>query len=255
MAVLISSFSLRNRQPAIDKWKCLFLLLLSASLLLCGCGHKRARVPVPPPPPPAKVEPPPETARTPPPFEPEVKPLFVQMGKASWYGAPFHNRKAANGETYDMNALTAAHLTLPLNSIVRVTNVKSGQNVTVRITDRGPFVEDRIIDLSAAAAKSIDVWRRGVALVKVEVLQSPATIRTGGRWAVQLGGFPEEEEARRIQITLARRYQTAKVLAFNSPVGDWWVRVRVLGDDKRRAQEVADDSPAAHDHTFLVRLD
>lgn len=255
MALLISSFSLRNRQSAIDKRKCLFLLLLSASLLLSGCGHKRARVPVPPPPPPAKVEPPPETARTPPPLEPEVKPLFVQMGKASWYGAPFHNRKAANGETYDMNALTAAHLTLPLNSIVRVTNVKSGQNVTVRITDRGPFVEDRIIDLSAAAAKSIDVWRRGVALVKVEVLQSPATIRTGGRWAVQLGGFPEEEEARRIQITLARRYQTAKVLAFNSPVGDWWVRVRVLGDDKRRAQEVADDSPAAHDHTFLVRLD
>jgi rare lipoprotein A len=218
-----------------------------------GCGHKRARVPVPPPP--ATVETPPETATTQPPFEPEVKPLFVQMGKASWYGAPFHNRKAANGETYDMNALTAAHLTLPLNSIVRVTNMKSGQSVTVRITDRGPFVEDRIIDLSAAAAKSIDVWRRGIALVKLEVLQSPATIRTGGRWAVQLGGFPEEEEARRIQSTLARRYHTAKVLAFSSPVGDWWVRVRVLDDDKRRAQEVADSSPAAHDHTFLVRLD
>jgi rare lipoprotein A len=216
-----------------------------------GCGHKQARVPVPPPPPPATVETPPETATT----QPEVKPLFVQMGKASWYGAPFHNRKAANGETYDMNALTAAHLTLPLNSIVRVTNVKSGQSVTVRITDRGPFVEDRIIDLSAAAAKSIDVWRRGIALVKLEVLQAPATIRTGGRWAVQLGGFPEEDEARRIQSTLARRYQTAKVLAFSSPVGDWWVRVRVLGDDKRRAQEVADGSPAAHDHTFLVRLD
>jgi rare lipoprotein A len=177
------------------------------------------------------------------------------MGKASWYGAPFHNRKAANGETYDMNALTAAHLTLPLNSMVRVTNMKSGQSVTVRITDRGPFVEDRIIDLSAAAAKAIDVWRRGTALVKLEVLQAPATIRTGGRWAVQLGGFPEEEEARRIQITLARRYHTAKVLAFSSPVGDWWVRVRVLDDDKRRAQEVADSSPAAHDHTFLVRLD
>jgi peptidoglycan lytic transglycosylase len=221
-----------------------------------GCGHKKqARVPVPPPPPPATAETPPETATTQPPIEPEVKPLFVQMGKASWYGAPFHNRKGANGETYDMNALTAAHLTLPLNSIVRVTNMKSGQSVTVRITDRGPFVEDRIIDLSAAAAKSIDVWRRGTALVKLEVLQAPSAIRTGGRWAVQLGGFPEEEEARRIQSALARRYHTAKVLAFNSPVGDWWVRVRVLGDDKRRAQQVADSSPAAHDHTFLVRLD
>ena len=179
----------------------------------------------------------------------------MQLGKASWYGAPFHNRKAANGEVYNMNAMTAAHLTLPLNSIVRVTNVKSGQAVTVRITDRGPFVEDRIIDLSAAAAKAIDVWRRGIALVKLEVLQAPSPIRTGGRWAVQLGGFPEEDEARRIQSKLARRYQTAKVLAFPSPVGDWWVRVRVLGDDRHRAQEVADGSPAAHDHTFLVRLD
>jgi peptidoglycan lytic transglycosylase len=224
-------------------------------LLLAGCGHKKqTRINVPPPPPP--VEAPPETAKAPPPpVEPNVKPLFVQLGKASWYGAPFHNRKAANGEFYNMNAMTAAHLTLPLNSIVRVTNVKSGQTVTVRITDRGPFVEDRIIDLSAAAAKAIDVWRRGIALVKLEVLQAPAPIRTGGRWAVQLGGFPEEQEARSIQSKLAHRYQTAKVLAFPSPVGDWWVRVRVLGDDKHRAQEVAQGSPAAHDHTFLVRLD
>jgi rare lipoprotein A len=245
-----------NRHSAFGIRQFFFLCLcVSVFIGALGCGHKRARVPVPPPPPPATVETPAETATTQPPFEPDVKPLFVQLGKASWYGAPFHNRKAANGETYDMNALTAAHLTLPLNSIVRVTNMKSGQSVTVRITDRGPFVEDRIIDLSAAAAKSIDVWRRGIALVKLEVLQAPATIRTGGRWAVQLGGFPEEEEARRIQSTLARRYHTAKVLAFSSPVGDWWVRVRVLDDDRRRAQEVADSSPAAHDHTFLVRLD
>ncbi len=179
----------------------------------------------------------------------------MQIGKASWYGAPFNHRKAANGEVYDMNSLTAAHLTLPLNSVVRVTNTKTGQSVVVRITDRGPFVEDRIIDLSMAAAKKIDVWRPGTALVKLEVLQAPSAIRSGGRWAVQLGGFPEEEEARRIQSKLARRYHTARVLAFSSPVGDWWVRVRVLGDDKRRAEEVATSSPADHEHTFLVRLD
>jgi rare lipoprotein A len=196
-----------------------------------------------------------ETANVPPPAPPKLKPLFVQMGKASWYGAPYHNRKAANGEVYDMNALTAAHLTLPLNSLVRVTNIKTGQAVVVRITDRGPFVEDRIIDLSLAAAKAIDVWRHGTALVKLEVLQAPAPIRSGGRWAVQLGGFPEEGEARRVQDKLSRRYHTAKVIAFSSPVGDWWVRVRVLGDDKRRAEEVAGSSPAARDHTFLVRLD
>ncbi len=219
-----------------------------------GCGHKKQARKLPPPPPiPPVSSAPHETAQLPPP--PTAKPLFIQLGKASWYGAPYHNRKAANGEVYDMNAMTAAHLTLPLNSLVRVTNMKTNQSVVVRITDRGPFVEDRIIDLSMAAAKAIDVWRHGTALVKLEVLQSPAPIRTGGRWAVQLGGFPEEREARQIQSNLSRRYQTAKVLAFSSPIGDWWVRVRVLHDDKRRAEEVAHSSPAAHDHTFLVRLD
>ncbi len=205
------------------------------------------------PPPPTQA--PPETAKLPPPPPLKTKPLFIQLGKASWYGAPFNNRKAANGEIYNMNAMTAAHLTLPLNSIVRVTNMKTNQSVVVRITDRGPFVEDRIIDLSMAAAKAIDVWRHGTALVKLEVLQSPSPIRNGGRWAVQLGGFPQEREARQIQSKLAHRYQTAKVLAFSSPVGDWWVRVRVQGDEKRKAEEVAHSSPAAHDRTFLVRLD
>lgn len=248
---------LPNRESAIIKCQFLSLCLcVSVFFGSLGCGHKKqARVVIPPPPPPATAEAPAEQPKLPPPVSPDLKPLYVQLGKASWYGAPYHNRRAANGEIYDMNALTAAHLTLPLNSIVRVTNVKSGQVVVVRITDRGPFVEDRIIDLSAAAAKAVDVWRRGTALVKLEVLQSPAPIRSGGRWAVQLGGFPDEEEARRIQDKLSRRYQTAKVLAFSSPVGDWWVRVRVLGDDRNRAQEVADSSPAAHERTFLVRLD
>jgi rare lipoprotein A len=243
------------RKPA--RWS--ICLLVLASLFLIGCGHKtKTAARVPPPPPPTPVEAPRTTADIPPPTKPipEIKPpLYTQVGKASWYGAPFHNRKAANGEIYDMHALTAAHLTLPLNTVVRVTNLQSGQSAVVRITDRGPFVEDRIIDLSFAAAKAIDIWRRGVAMVRVEVLESPAAIRTSGRWCVQLGGFPEEGEARRIQNTLSRRYQTAKVLAFSSPVGDWWVRVRVLGDDRRRAQEILEGSPAPKSQTFLVRLD
>ena len=231
-------------------------------LLATGCGHKnRAKVYTPPPP---TIQQPPQVSQTPPrpqsrpPLEDQykdVKPLWIQLGKASWYGAPYHNRTAANGEIYDMNAMTAAHLTLPLNSIVRVTNEKTGQSVIVRITDRGPFVEDRIIDLSMAAAKAVDVWRRGTARVKLEVLQTPASIRTGGRWAVQMGGFKEEDEARRIQTRLQRRYTQAKVLAFPSPVGDWWVRVRVPRDDKYVARDVAKNSPAPPELTFLVRLD
>ena len=244
-----------DQQPSTASW---FSLCLCVSVVLfsLGCGHKKQAQKLPPPPPIAPTAATPgETAKTPPTAPSKTKPLFVQMGKASWYGAPYHNRRGSNGEIYDMNALTAAHLTLPLNSIVRVTNMKTGQAVVVRITDRGPFVEDRIVDLSMAAAKAIDVWRHGTALVKLEVLQAPADIRSGGRWGVQLGGFPEEEEARRIQDKLSRRYHTAKVLAFSSPVGDWWVRVRVQGDDKRRAEEVAGSSPAAREHTFLVRLD
>ena len=76
---------------------------------------------------------------------------------SSWYGAPYHNRRGSNGEVYNMHAMTAAHRTLPLGSIVRVTNVKTGHSAIVRITDRGPFVEGRILDLSLAAAKAVDI--------------------------------------------------------------------------------------------------
>ncbi len=231
-------------------------MAISLLAFAIGCGgHKRAKVYTPPPPPIQQ----PQVAQVPPPPQIQVpddaKPLWVQLGKASWYGAPYHNRTAANGEIYDMNAMTAAHLTLPLNSIVRVTNEKTGHSTIVRITDRGPFVEDRIIDLSVAAAKAVDVWRPGTALVKLEVLETPASIRTGGRWAVQLGGFKEEDEARRVQSRLQHRYTQAKVLAFASPVGDWWVRVRVPQDDKYVARDVAKNSPAPPELTFLVRLD
>jgi len=225
---------------------------------LSGCGGRRRETHVQPPPPPAiqPTEVPPLERTEPAEPTPEnIKPLYVEVGLASWYGAPYHNRRAANGEIYNMNALTAAHRTLPLNSIVRVTNQRTGSTATVRITDRGPFVEDRIIDLSVAAAKALDVWRPGTAKVKLEVMEAPAPINRGGRWAVQFGGFEREGDARIVQERLEHRYRTAKVLAFSSPVGDWWVRIRVMNDDKGRAEEVAHNSPAPPEQTFLVRLD
>lgn len=184
-----------------------------------------------------------------------ARPIFEETGIASWYGAPYHNRRGSNGEIYDMNAMTAAHLTLPLGSIVRVTNVRTGHSAIVRITDRGPFVEGRILDLSLAAAKAIDVYLPGTAMVKVEVLQAPAALDTGGRWAVQIGGFTNEKTAAGLAEHLQRRYQTAKVLKFVSPAGDWWVRVRVLDDDRHRAQEVAHETQTADASIFVVRLD
>jgi len=180
--------------------------------------------------------------------------LYSESGTASWYGPPYHNRPGANGEVYDMNALTAAHKTLPLNSLVRVTNVTTGNSTIVRITDRGPFIGDRIIDLSLAAAKAVDVWRSGTALVKVDVLSAPAPIATGGRWAVQIGAFQSRRTAAELKSKLMRRYHTAQVLQFTGPTGEW-VRVRVQDDDKRRAQELAQATVTPEGGIFLVRLD
>ena len=174
---------------------------------------------------------------------------------ASWYGAPYHNRRGSNGEVYDMHAMTAAHLTLPLGSIVRVTNLNSGHAALVRITDRGPFVDGRILDLSLAAAKALDVYLPGTAKVRLEVLQAPVPLNTGGRWAVQIGSFTREKDAAEVAGHLQKRYQTAKVLKFVSPVGNWWVRVRVLDDDRRRANELARQTETIEGSVFLVRLD
>jgi rare lipoprotein A len=251
------------------------------SLVLAGCGgHKQAKVKVPPAP---TIELPPATAKTQPqspsvakpatpkpaPVETEpepeedkealaipkdTKPVLTETGLASWYGAPFHNRRGSNGEIYDMNALTAAHRTLPLGTIVRVTNVKTGSSALVRITDRGPFIEGRILDLSMAAAKKVDVWKAGVARVKLEVLKTPSSL-DGGRWAIQIGGFDEEDVAQQFADSVARRYRTAKVLSYASPAGSWWVRIRVKDDDHKRAQELARDTHAPQGSIFLVRLD
>lgn len=154
-----------------------------------------------------------------------------------------------------MHAMTAAHLTLPLGSIVRVTNLKTDHSALVRITDRGPFVPGRVIDLSLAAAKALDVYLPGIAQVRLEVMQSPAPIDTGGRWAVQIGSFTGQKAAAELANHLQRRYQTAKVLKFVSPVGAWWVRVRVLDDDRQRAIALAHETETAEGSVFLVRLD
>jgi rare lipoprotein A len=267
----------------------LFVLTVALAILLSGCGggHKKVAVKTPFPPiqqpqpeitpkqlPPASepktatkpIEPPKptiseeaeekaeeekEAAAVP----PDAKPLFEETGLASWYGAPFHNLKTSNGETYNMHAFTAAHRTLPLGTIVRVTNVKTGSSAIVRITDRGPFIKGRILDLSYAAAKKCEVWRAGVTKVRLEVLKTPSSLDSGGRWAVQIGGFGEHEPATQVADHLTKRYRTAKVLCYNSPAGDWWVRIRVKDDDRKRAEEVARDTETSEGSIFLVRLD
>jgi rare lipoprotein A len=183
-----------------------------------------------------------------------AKPIYVERGLASWYGPPYHNRKAASGEIFNTHALTAAHKTLPLHSVVRVTNEKTKESVIVRINDRGPFIGDRIIDLSLAAAKKVSVWRAGVAKVKLEVLSAPAPLDRGGRWCVQIGAFSDEDEASKLKNQLMRRYSSAKVIQFSGPTGEW-VRLRPFKDDRERAFQVARETRVSEGGVFLVRLD
>jgi rare lipoprotein A len=260
----------------------MLLIVLIAIILLSGCGQpKQVHVSVPPPPPattttsePAGTKPaastpavkenaPAKSAEEKEEGDPDLaeptllassKPVATETGLASWYGPPYHNRRGSNGEVYNMHAMTAAHRTYPLGSIVRVTNVKTGHTVLVRITDRGPFIPGRVLDLSLAAARKVDVWQPGVAEVKVELMQS-ASPDSAGKWAVQIGGFPHGPAANKLADHLKRRYQTAKVLCFASPAGDWWIRVRVLDDDHDRAQKLAAETETPEGSVFLVRLD
>lgn len=93
-----------------------------------------------------------------------------QVGLASWYGPKYQGRKTANGETFDMNKVSAAHKKLPLGSVVKVTNLKNGKTLIVRINDRGPYIRGRIIDLSRAAAEKLDMMKDGVVKVRVELI-------------------------------------------------------------------------------------
>ncbi len=244
-------------------------------MFLAGCGgHRQPQAKNVPPPPPIQATPAPSpnpspatehgaaTAPSPAParadtelrFPKDAKVLYSEVGWASWYGPGFQNRHAANGEAFDTNRMTAAHRTLPLNSVVRVTDLKTGVSVLLRITDRGPFVNDRVIDLSRAAALQLSVYQHGTALVRIEVLQTPSPIQSGGRWCVQIGAFTDARDAARLKDKLSRRYHTAKVLMFPSPTGEEWLRVRVAEDDKDRAQALMRET-----HTdagmYLVRLD
>ena len=184
------------------------------------------------------------------------KPDAVEVGLASWYGPPYHHRAGADGTIYDENAMTAAHKTLPLGSMVRVTNLANNQSVVVKITDRGPFVGERIIDLSLAAAKLTGVYVAGVAQVRVEayVPASKPGADPGGRWCVQIGAFLTAEDAVQLKNDLMRRYATAKVTEFAGPTG-YWVRINPKWPDKATAGQIAAGIHVPDAVAFIVRTD
>ncbi len=160
---------------------------------------------------------------------------YSEEGNASWYGIPFNGRRASNGEIYDMYKLTAAHRTLPFETVVRVTNLHNGKSTIVRITDRGPFVENRVIDLSLAAAREIESVGPGVVPVRVEVL-TPGIDPTGGFFTVQIGAFRDQSNAQRLLERLNLAYSPIFIQQYDSPDGVFYrVRVgKVSGEDAAR---------------------
>jgi len=164
-----------------------------------------------------------------------------EEGKASWYGAPFHGRQASNGETYDMYKFTAAHRTLPFNTMVRVTNTTNGKSTTVRITDRGPFVDNRIIDLSYAAANQIESIGPGVVTVQLEILS--ASDPNDGTFTIQVGAFHDKGNAEKLQRRLSAAYPSVAIQSFDSPKGGSFYRVhvgKISGEDaaKKMSEEL-----------------
>jgi rare lipoprotein A len=180
---------------------------------------------------------------------------YTEEGNASWYGVPFNGRRASNGEIYDMYKLTAAHRTLPFETMVLVTNLNNGKSTTVRITDRGPFVDNRIIDLSLAAAREIESIGPGVVPVRVEVL-TPGIDPTGGFFTVQVGAFRDQANAQRLRDRLNLSYSPIFIQQYDSPDGTFYrVRVgKVTGEDA--ARQFGEQLRGREGFTpFVVRLD
>ena len=204
-----------------------FLALLLAVGALGACGGSKAR----------------KKVKLPPPINPRVG--WSEVGVASWYGNPYHGRKTANGETYDMNEMTAAHKRLPFDTWLTVKNLSNGRSTRVRINDRGPFVGNRIIDLSRAAAGEIQMIATGTARVRLTVIRppaatgrarapAPASRHQEGQFDIQIGVFAIEANARALAKKANGKGHHATIQSFLQG-GSKRFRVLVQGGSHREA--------------------
>jgi rare lipoprotein A len=256
-------------------WRGLIVAAMAASIALGtgGCRHKENQVRVTPPQAlPPKARPAPPASSTAPAIIPVTplppggiseddlafvtahRPILSEVGYATWYTAPYKGRRAANGQVFDDDAMTAAHRTLPMGSLVVVTNLKTGQSSAMRISDRGPFVEDRMLDLTIASAKAVGVYRAGMVMVRMDVYETPKPINSGGRWCVQIGAFHNEEDALALKAQLLQTYSGANVIEFPGE-NNFWVRIRPQGDDRAEAEQIARHLQPVEGNAFLTRLD
>jgi rare lipoprotein A len=244
--------NVRGLQPAA--------CLLTLVILLSGCHHKPPQVAYQPPPPPVSRRPASPIPEAPPQpsrglDDTSGTPVYTETGLASWYGPSFNRRAAADGSIYDQDGLTAAHRTLPMGSTLRVTNLATGQQVYVRVTDRGPFVPGRVLDLSAGAAKAVGLYRTGVGRVRIEAFPHHSA-DPPGRWCVQTGPFAAEHDARDLKAALLKRYAGARVAEFQGPTG-FWVRIDPTSHARASALEIQEwiGNPDPHAVPYLVRID
>ena len=162
---------------------------------------------------------------------------FVERGVASWYGPGFHGNKTANGERYDMHQLTAAHRTLPLGSIAVVRSMSTGQQVTVRINDRGPFARGRVLDLSLAGAQALGMTGAGTDQIELRVVGYQGRTTDMGVLRVQVGSFSDQQNARNLLERAKSLYSGGRVQIVDLPEGK---RYRVqIGQFSREAQAEA----------------
>jgi len=259
-----------RRRSRVDRWAGLMVV----ALLVAGCGHKQnvARAPATAPQvaQPTPSVPTSETSnagRIPitglpdggvseedKEFILDHRPIYSETGEATWYTAPYKGRKAANGEVFRDDALTAAHRTLPMGSLIVVTNLKTQQASAMRISDRGPFVPDKNLDLTIASAKAIGMYRMGTAPVRIDVYETPKPMDVGGRWCVQIGAYKSEAKAERMKAALLRAYPDANVIEFPGEAS-YWVRIRPHGDERALAEQIMRRVRPTEGDAYLTRLD
>jgi rare lipoprotein A len=165
-----------------------------------------------------------------------TKEIYRETGTAAWYGKDLHGKKTASGEVFDMNGLSAAHRTLPLGTVINVTNLDNSKSIQVKINDRGPFIKSRILDLSYGAAKALGFVAQGTARVKIETLDA---VRGPVHYTVQAAVFSEEENARMLKERLDAKFDTVSIVTFETNSGRYY-RVRVGSyASEDRAEHVA----------------
>jgi peptidoglycan lytic transglycosylase len=176
-----------------------------------------------------------------------------EEGIASWYGRPYDGRRAASGEIYNMHAMTAAHRTLPFGTMVRVHDLENGHSVVVRINDRGPFVEGRIIDLSYAAAMAMHM--PGTALVRLQIL-SDGPHAGAGIYSVQIGAFLDRNNAERLKHRIEKKFQPVVIKTANHGTGVFNLVLVGQESTKQQAEKLASQLVKARlaTQTYVVRI-